>query len=225
MFARADFKPEIFDLLIRQKGYTAIWEQGLFCPCYESLSGQPDYTCPLCRGRGYIYVSPKETKVIVTSINGNKEQERIGLNDLGVAYLTPLATDNVGFRDRFTFTDSITKFSEIIIHGSESMDRLRYKCIEMIMVRDLNTVYKLKTDFKISADGQYIEWISNMPVGSKYTVLYCTHPVYIAINPIHEIRGTYLMKNGGGKDYYMALPKQFQIKREDFVDNNALRQY
>jgi len=217
---RADFKPELFDTLINQKGYKVIWEQGMFCSCYNQMSGQPDYNCPACRGKGYVYFDPKETRALVTSINGRKEQEKIGLNDLGTAYLTPKASDNVGFRDRFTFLDFTMKFSQLVVKDSPGMpDRMKYPIKDVISVRQLNTVYRRGIDFDISKDGWDIIWKSAGPVqGSTYSVLYDTNAVYIAINPIHELRGTYIIKGGGGLENFVPLPRQYQIKREDFLD-------
>jgi hypothetical protein len=223
MVPRADLKPETFDTLITQKGYKVIWEQGMFCSCYSSDSGQPDYSCPACKGKGYVYFSPKETRAIVTSINGRKEQEHIGLNEVGGAYLTPLSTDNVGFRDRFTFLDFTMKFSQLLLRGAPGdPDILRYPANDITCLRLLNEVYKRGIDFDLSHDGKQITWLKQvMDEGTQYSVLYDTQAVYIAINPIHELRGTYTMYKAGGMEQFVKLPKQFQIKREDFLDDST----
>lgn len=215
---RPDFKPEYFDTAIAQKGYKVIWEQGMLCSCYNH-DGQPDFMCTTCRGRGYVYFDPKETRALVTSINGHKEQEHIGLYDFGSAYLTPLSTDNVGYRDRFTFLDFTMKFSEVIT-TTGTQDDLRYPVKSVIALRQRSNVYMEGVDFNISKDGRKVEWIStSINSGEQYSILYNTCPVYIAINPIHELRGTYTMYKQGGLEQFVPLPKQFQIKREDFVDN------
>jgi len=221
MVPRADFKPESFDTLIKQKGYRMIWEQGMFCSCYLPDSGQPDYNCTICKGKGYVYFNPTETRALVTSISGRKEQDHIGLSELGAAYLTPLSTDNVGFRDRFTFLDFTMKYSELIPKRSPGTnDILRYPAKDMICLRHLGHVFKRGIDFNLSRDGTEIEWLTQaLPEGTQYSVLYDTASVYIAINPIHELRGTYTMYKQGGQEQFVRLPKQFQIKREDFLDD------
>lgn len=221
MVPRADFKPEAFDTLIKQKGYKVTWQQGMFCSCYDSRSGQPDYNCPTCKGKGYIYFGDTVTRALVTSINGHKEQEHIGLQDLGSAYLTPLSTDEVGFRDRFIFEDFTMKYSQLVKRGQGNEDDLRYPAIEIIAVRKLDSEFKWGVDFELSADGKRIIWL-NSPLyeSDSYSVLYTTKPVYIAINPIHELRGTYTMAKNGGLEGFVKLPKQFQIKREDFIEND-----
>lgn len=222
-FSRADLKPELFDTAISQKGFKVKWEQGMFCSCYEP-TGQPDYNCPACQGKGYIYLDGVMTKVLVTSINGHKDQERIGLNDIGTAYLTPLSTDDVGFRDRFTFVDAITKFSQVM--HKDTTNILKYPAIDIIAMVRLGEKYLrgIHYDIRPGDNGSTeIVWgNTNLAQGEKVAVLYRTHPVYISINPVHELRGTYTMLKGGGREYYVPLPKQFQIKREDFIDNSAL---
>lgn len=219
MAPRADLKPELFDTAIKQKGYRVIWEQGMFCSCYRALDGQPDFNCPACGGKGYVYFDPKETRVVVTSISGRKEQEHIGLTELGGAYLTPLSTDNVGFRDRFTFLDFTMKYSELLTRGSGTTDVPRYDMIDIICVRVRDKVYNRNIHFTIPKDGSNINWTGNhLPEGTVYSVLYTTQARYIAINPIHELRGTYTYYKTQ-VEKFVQLPKQFQIKREDLVPN------
>lgn len=220
MGPRADFKPELFDTAIQQKGYKVIWEQGMFCSCYNAQSGQPDYNCLSCHGKGYTYFDPVETRVLVTSINGHKEQEKPGLNEMGTAYLTPLSWDNVGFRDRFTFVDFTMKFSEVIVRGTGQVDKLRYKARKFIRCHVLGDTYRQGIDFNLSLEGDEIIWEPDkIPHGTQYAVIYDTPPAYIAMSPIHELRGTYIMAKGYGLERFVILPKQYQIKREDFVDN------
>lgn len=220
MVPRADFKADAFDTLIQQKGYRVIWQQGMFCSCYNAQSGQPDYNCSTCKGKGYLYFGDTETRALVTSISGHKEQEHIGLQDLGSAYLTPLSTDNVGFRDRFIFQDFTMKYSQLVTRGTGE-DLLRYPAMEIIAVRKLDEEFKWGIDFELSKDGKHIQWLrSPLYEGDSYSILYTTKPVYIAINPIHELRGTYTLADGGGLENFVLLPKQFQIKREDFIEND-----
>jgi hypothetical protein len=199
------------------------WEQGMFCPCLNE--GRSDYTCPSCGGKGYKYIRPTEIRALVTSINGHKEQEKIGLYDMGSAYLTPKSTDKVGFRDRFTFLDFTTKFSEVITKGaSGEPDTLRYPAIGVLALFSLTDEYLVGQDFNLSEDGRSIEWIIEpLDEGEKYSVLYTMLPVYIAINPVHELRGTYTTYRAGGIERFVSLPSQYQIKREDFLDDTFLQ--
>jgi len=221
MVPRADFRASHFDTLIRQKGFRVIWQQGMFCACANPDSGQPDYNCGSCKGKGYVYFGDTPTRVLVASISGRKEQDTIGLDDIGGAYLTSLSTDNVGFRDRFVFQDFTMKYSEIV-KFSGGVDALRYPALDIIAVRRLDTEYRRGIDFELSKDGKSLEWKNSTAMydNQTYSVLYDTRPVYIAINPIHEMRGTYTLHKGRGEELFVVLPKQFQIRREDFIESD-----
>lgn len=224
MLPRVDFRPNDFDNIVNQKGFHTIWEQGMYCSCYTD-SGQPDYNCPTCGGRGYLYFGAKKTRCLVTSIKGKKVEEKIGLDDKGSAYLTSLTTDNIGFRDRFTFPDFTMKYSDIIKRdASSNADPVRYHILEVIMVRALDRELKEEQDFVVSEDRKSLIWSEgSLEPQEQYSILYTTRPVYIAINPIHELRGSYSMYKGQGQEYFTPLPKQFQIKREDFLLPDDLR--
>jgi hypothetical protein len=227
MVPRADLKPEYFDTLVEQKGYRMLWQQAMFCSCVNEQSGTPDYNCTVCYGRGYVYFGETITRALVTSISDRKEQERIGLHEVGAAYLTPLSKDNVGFRDRFIFLDFYTKFSEVLTVNGEQDIALRYRCESMIALRSTSGFLREGIDFELihPPDDDFISsskirWKSMVPYEGRISVLYDIRPVYIAINPIHELRGTYSMHKGGGSEYFIRLPKQFQIKREDFIQDS-----
>jgi hypothetical protein len=143
---------------------------------------------------------------------------------MGGAYLTPLSTDNVGFRDRFTFPDCTVKFSEVF--SKNSTNKLRYPVIQMIALRSVEKFLYEGVDFDVDTDlhtnTSTIIWktMADPPAdGELISTLYTTFPVYICLNPIHELRGTYSMEKGGGTEYFVPLPKQFKIKRESFIDN------
>lgn len=224
MAARADIDASLFDKALTQKGYRAIWEQGLFCSCLNTESGQPNYDCPACLGKGYVWITPTNIRALVTSISGNKDQNhRIGLDEIGTAYLTPPSIFKIGYRDRFTFPDFTIKFSEVIRGGTSLRHRLRYKAIQVITVRILGEEYLEGEHFTLSGGGQYIEWKEMPFLGNlEYSILYTTNPVYIAIGPIHEMRGTYTLKKGKGNEIFVKLPDQYMIKREDFLLPNDI---
>jgi hypothetical protein len=221
MAVRADIRADLFDQAIYQKGYRITWEQGMFCSCLDDHSGQPDYGCPSCKGKGYVYFNPNEIRALVTSISGSKDQNnRVGMDEIGTAYLTPMSTDKIGFRDRFTFLDFTIKFSEIIRGKNTRRHMLRYPAIKMLSVRILDVEYLEGVHYNMSKDGWFVEWVEMPDYGDlTYSVLYTTNPVYIAIGPIHELRGTYTLRQGKGHEVFTKLPDQYQIKREDFLVN------
>lgn len=222
MMPRADLRADTFDVAIEQKGYRVIWEQALFCPCMSIESGQPDYECSSCHGKGYRYIRPTSIRALVTSINGRKDQHRIGLDEVGGAYLTPPSQSNVGFRDRFTFQDFTTKFSEVLTRGEiGTSERLRYNCLTVVALFSMQGELHMGVDYAISEDNLHVKFLKEdlMYEGDRYSILYNIRPVYVALNPIHDLRGTYTTHKAKGMEKFVQLPKQFQIRREDFVDD------
>lgn len=220
---RADFKPEYFDSAIATKGYKMLWESAMVCPCQDPISGQPDVACKHCFGLGYFYYTKEHTRAIVTSINGRKDQTPIGIRDAGTAYLTPVSVVNMGFRDRVTFTDFRAMFGETLLR-TEQGDGLRYRCLEVSAMMWEGKMYNHTVDFNIIRGElqDYVEWITqDIPLGERYSIQYQTHPSYVCMGPMHEIRGTYTMYHGQGEEVFVALPKQFLIKREDFLENGV----
>lgn len=216
-FGRVDVKPDEFDKLIYQKGAKVIWQKSSFCSCVDEQTGQADFTCPACFGKGYTFFDPLQIRAIVSSMTGDREQMPIGLLDIGSALITTRAVDMVGFRDRMTFTDFLTPHSQPMTFKNDPLgELLRYECEQMVAVRQLsNTI--LPTSYTITADKKRIQFKDGtFAVGDKYALLYRIQPVYIVIDIPHELRGTHV-KFGQPIETFVQLPKQFMIKREDLL--------
>ncbi|QMV48607.1 hypothetical protein Goe10_c00790 [Bacillus phage vB_BsuM-Goe10] len=221
---RVDFRVHDFDRLIEQKGYKVKWEQAMYCTCHydpeiDEFTGQPNYNCPLCKGEGFTYLPPEEARVVATSISNGIDQTRIGLNELGTAYITPTSNNIVGIRDRFTFVDFTIRYSQIIKLSGNRVDRLKYAPTKLIAVRTSGgKVFKPGIDCRLTPEG--IEWITSPGTqGQIVSVLYQGLPRYIALGPVHELRGTYLLSANKGMETFARMPQQFQVKREDMLES------
>lgn len=217
-FSRIDFRTSEFDKMIYQKGCKVIWEKSILCSCLDKITGQPDYNCSFCKGKGYDYFDPKQIRLVATSITGNKEQIPIGLLDVGTAYITTMTSDEVNFRDRLTFVDFRTTYSEVLTYDDSVVTgvKLRYDVEEILSVQKLGTViptsaYELSTDKK-----RLIFDSSTFSNDERFSVLYKIKPAYVVIDIIHELRGT-PVKFGLPNEEFIILPKQFMIKREDLL--------
>lgn len=221
--ARVDFRVEDFERLIQQKGYKVKWEQAMYCTCYydaeiDQFTGQPNYNCPHCKGEGFTYLDPLEIRVVATGISNGVDQTHIGLNELGTAYITPPTNTIIGIRDRFTFVDFTIRYSQIIQLSGNKVDKLKYAPTNLLAVRTPDgNIFKPGVDCKLTPEG--VEWISSPGLeGQVVSVLYQGLPRYIALGPIHELRGTYLMSKNKGMETFARMPQQFQIKREDMIE-------
>ena len=69
---RADLHKREFDTLIHQKGRDVLLETALQCPC-KSPSTNQQSDCKNCGGTGWIFVNPRETRMVLTAINAVTE--------------------------------------------------------------------------------------------------------------------------------------------------------
>lgn len=197
------------DLLTR-RGRKVRWREALVCSCWNLDSGQPAYSCKVCKGSGYVYKDPIEDIAGLTSVAFNKDfNEYAGLFEAGDAVMSvpahikvmqngryvykPIALFNVGMHDLITLTDDDWKFTEILMKdtpiGKRFPDTLLNNDITRIReVLSVNpesgtvTYYKQDTDF--SLDGNEIVWLKDgksPATGGKYSVTYFHRPTFTVL--------------------------------------------
>jgi hypothetical protein len=213
---RVDFYPNDFDNAVQQHGAKVLWERSMLCSCISEDSGQPDFNdCPGCRGKGYTYFDPKEIKALASSMAGKKDHIPIGLLDVGTTMLTTSSMDRIGFRDRITFLDMKTTYSQVVTFtDNPEGELLKYDCVDMVSVRVLNTEIP---ESAYTVNGNRIKFQNNVVgYGERFSVLMMVRPTYVVIDMPHELRGQYVKFNHAVDTWY-ELPKQHMIKREDLM--------
>lgn len=216
-FGRIDFKPEEFDRAVFQRGARAIWEKSMLCSCIDVHSGQPDFGCTVCFGKGFVYFDPTEIRAIAQGIGGDNQNIPIGLIDVGTSYLTVRSMDRVNFRDRITFPDMVTTYSQVLTYSGDGEPvELKYTAKELLAVRVLE--YELPPEtYSLSDGGRSITFSTGvMNYGDRFSVLLRISPVYIVIDMPHDLRGSFI-KFGRPDEEWVELPKQLIIKREDLL--------
>lgn len=214
-FGRIDLKPEEFDRTVYQKGARVIWEKSILCSCLDIHTGQPDFNCISCKGKAFTYFDPKEIRAVVSGMGGDNNNIPIGLIDVGTAYLTTRSIDPINFRDRVTFPDMVTTYSQVLTYEGEPVE-MKYTAKDVLTVRILNSEIP-KTSYTLSEDKTKI--IFNEGVLSnneRFSVLLRINPVYIVIDMPHDLRGTFVAF-GKPEEEWVNLPKQLIIKREDLM--------
>lgn len=145
---RVDFRIGEFDRTILEKGYRLLWSRGIFCPCrLNSQTDQPDPTCTVCGGDGWMYVHPDPKGMllklyedddpkfegtpeamaaqgIITSITRDPQIfENLGEWIFGTASLTTFTFMKVAYRDRFEHVDSTMIWNQILPMPSDGVFR------------------------------------------------------------------------------------------------------
>jgi hypothetical protein len=60
---RADFNKSDFETLIQQKGRDVVLEKAILCGCKDKQGNQQS-NCKNCGGAGFLFINPKETRMI-----------------------------------------------------------------------------------------------------------------------------------------------------------------
>lgn len=219
MRGRVDLHVKEIYNFVEQRGVLAIWEKATLCSCQveNERETMPDYNCPACHGKGYFYFDPQQVNVAFTNVAGQKEQTPIGLLDVGTALVTANPEYKIGFRDRLTFIDSETSYSEVRRYeGRIGGELLNYPIHEMIAVYKRNIEIP-SSEYTWEAGKRELKFNEGvLNYGEGFSVLYRIRPVYIVIDIPHELRGTYV-KFQHKVDTYYPLPRQYMIKREDLL--------
>lgn len=224
---RVEMWEDMYDNVITDRGHDVLWERACVCKCVSRDSGQPDYMCPICGGSGYRYLKPKNIRVLVTSLNSQIESMVPNLREPGVAYVTCRDDVIMGYHDRLLFPNFKCVFSEAIRFDEEEFGRgissKTFRDIrDVIFLADENYEYELGVDFEITEDSFHIRWLNNSFIdnldGKTMSLLYYTTPSYIIKDILHELRATMSMRKTP-VEKFIELPKQYLVKREDFVYN------
>lgn len=215
---RIDVKNQELEKMVDQHGANIYWERSIFCSCLDIYTGQPDFTCPSCKGKGYFYFGGTQTKALVYSINAKKDQYPIGMLDVGTSYMTCHSYDRVAFRDRITFLDMKSIYSQVVTFtGDPEGEILKYKPLDVITLRNLgqeipSAAYTIEGNRIKFQDGLFNP-------NDRFSILMEILPTYVVIDIPHELRGTYI-KFGYMTEQWMELPKQYMIKREDLMPSS-----
>src|SRR6202008_5136753 len=110
---RVDFKPNLFDALVFDKGQKVIWESALVCPC--KLDGRGHIgTCINCGGIGYVFINPVETRMVMQSMNQSTKTAQWSLEKIGITNITTRSIDVLGDMDRITVLGTKSKISQVV---------------------------------------------------------------------------------------------------------------
>lgn len=207
------FDTEATSQLVDEHGYNLTWEKSQFCPCRNKDTGQPNFNCGLCSGRGYLYFDTKCIRGIVTSLAASKAmKEAYVMGDwiLGRASLTIKAEDAVSFRDRVTNNESLIRFAELFNFKVTTLSYpQRYPVVEVLIMRTIEETFVFGTDFTVDDDG-VIQFLSTStilpPADTPVSVLYTCHPTWIVMEHLHIIRDVQVEAAAVGEEVVKLSP-------------------
>lgn len=156
--------------------------------------------------------------------------ERFGEWVFGTLRITVNAENKLGYHDRLTSVDSVMSWSQVIeyeggseieVVGANSKAGTRYPVVSVNQFRSLTTLYREGVDFLISADNT-IQWIGTPPAsGTRLSLHYHIHPVWIVMDLLHTYRDTLVstkVASTDEADQFQKMPVQ-AIAKLDFLIN------
>lgn len=223
------FDKTAFDALVWQKGYAVLIEEARQCPCHTRASGSALVTCQNCRGHGWLFLNPLNTRAIISNIN---KQPKYGVmwseESVGTLSATFQHADRLAEMDRVTFVEVMSKRSETLTVRTVDGDKFVFLTYKPEAVLDVfyfasatTPLVKLTpvTDYAVNAPNNYIlDLTATFPEGfnNTITVTYTCHPTYHVIDLPHDLRGSTVINNNGQLER-INMPVQAILKKTHIV--------
>lgn len=206
---------------IQKYGYNVQWEKASRCSCIPTDgTAQPDFTCPLCKGKGWYWYDPLFIQGIMTNFSENLRYNQTGEILAGMCYFTTFPEYKLNNWDRITNFHSQIRYGQIITKGERGgADKLRFKPIDIISLRTVDDTYEKKIDFIFDEEKAEVNWLptGKEPLsGYRYSVEYYIHPSWIIVDITNVIRDT-LVKSKKPGVTYQPLPQRATCRLEYFV--------
>lgn len=115
---RADLNKRDFDNLIYQKGRDVILETALECPC-KSPSTNQQSNCKNCGGTGWVFINPRETRMVLTAIDAVTDYRPWSEELRGTVSITALEQDEISTMDRITALKGESIHNEVLFIRKE----------------------------------------------------------------------------------------------------------
>lgn len=194
----------------------------MFCPNRRQVPnpGDHDPNCDLCDGTGWMYVQPTQTQMLVQGTTLEQTFYIQGRFDTGLATISSLAEDRVGYWDRVTLQTSVVRYTELIQRSENGLeDRLRYKTLSVLALQYKTKTFTFGRDFRVIDDK--LIWTANESVRPKarefYSILTERRPVYIVLNLMKHHRDVYDSINKTAT----PMPQQSQAKLDFLVRDES----
>lgn len=203
--------------LVDDMGLNVLWEKSYLCPCRNPVTGAPDTSCPICKGRGIAYLPAVKVKVAIQSQDRGVSNTDLGLYDSGTAIATTLPESGITFRDRISVPDVEIDQSMIFDVTQRRIEKgmwLSYdvKSISLAITDNGQLIYE-DEDYTLDTENNLLLPKAHM-LGKNISLNIITTLRYIVIDLLKESRYQYTDK-GTEMMKFQALPKKLLIKRED----------
>lgn len=225
---RADLNKEDFDNLVYQKGRNVIHEKSLRCPCKSKSTNQLS-SCKNCGGTGWIFINPKETRMVIQGMEISTQYKPFSEEEIGMIRISYNEKEQLSFMDRIVVLDGNSVFNEVL-HFKKQDDMLfaytSYNIKEILycglFVNDSTALTKLTEG---NGSGQFSYENNIVKLNSSFvqpgeqdisiTLRYYHSPTFHVVDVKRETMDSFEYKSGGER--LGRLPLSAFAKRAHYM--------
>jgi len=206
-----NFTVEEHRAMVWNKGYNAIIESAVKCPCATHDNSNLS-TCQNCLGIGYVMINPVQDRVILSSINYDTKLKDWSEEKLGSISITAARRTYLSYMDRITVVDSSVISSELInprLYNTDYFGFTIYPILEIVdvfkFINATTKLTKLEEGVDFTFEGNKIIMTSTPAQGYSISVRYKHQLQYHVLDNPHIIRNSY-RKDNNGRDELQLMP-------------------
>jgi len=216
------FDESAFDAAIWNKGYDIVIEKAIRCPCKDKQTTKNLSTCQNCRGLGWFFINPIETKGIITGINKDLKYKSFSPEFIGDISLTIRDNIRLAYMDRILFKNDYSILSEDkIVREFEESGSIKYfvflsyeaETIESVwvfngsanpLIKLTSSQYSINSTNGFALDLDY-DFTSITDFSGNIGVRYKHEVQHHVVELPHDLRRSFKIDNNG-KEEKLQLP-------------------
>lgn len=206
---RVDFNKSEFDRLITEKGRGVLIEKALRCPCKINSASGSLSSCKNCGSTGWIFVNPKQSRIVLQGIDVTTKLEGWSEENRGVVRISALAEDELAFMDRITVMDQgYSTYTEVInfkkkgsivfAYSTYTIQNLKYAGLFVSTTQKL-TVLQETVDFTIEGNIfklDPVKYATVDPITISVSLRYEHYPVFHIIEMKRDTIQSFRLNEG-----------------------------
>lgn len=219
---RMDFLTPDFSALVDNKGYDAIWERALPCPCGKR-QGAVMSTCKNCGGSGWVFINPMQIKVVAQSINKDTQYKEWSQERLGTASFTVRPEYHLSFMDKITLLNSSSRSCEnriVYYQGNDFLINVVYPIDSVVeifkFISPFDSLQLISTE-NYTIKNRFVKFLNGVvSQGDSLTISYEHKVQYHILDLNHDVRNTILLDDKS-REEGLKLPISAIGRRTDLV--------
>lgn len=222
--SRSDFNRPDFETIIQQKGRKVILEKSLQCPCKGKSTNQQS-NCKNCGGTGWIFVNPKETRMVLQGMNITPNYKAWSEEIVGDLKVTASDTEELTFMDRITMVDGRAIFNEVLFFKTRGANTFAFSSYNIKEVKFAGyfkgtdqPLQKLVFDVDYTFENNIVRIINPLitPVQNEISISirYIHAPQYLMIDMKRESMETFVVEE---TEKMVHLPISGTARRQHYI--------